>query len=110
MPRKQDPISLKFNRSAQGKGYKATCKAFQYVMQGHVERMKAHVVTCKAVQNEPETDALENPDTNSSVPHPLPGTLTSTRIVEDSPQPKKRERVMSGFITKTTASEKEQFD
>ena len=45
MPRKQDPIWLKFTRSAQGKGYKATCKACQYVMQGHVERMKAHMAT-----------------------------------------------------------------
>ena len=110
MPRKQDPIWLKFTRSALGKSYKATFKACQYVMLVHVERMKVHMATCKAVQNECETDTPENPDTNNSVPHSCPGTLTSTRTVEDSRQPKKRQCVMSGFITKPTASEKEQFD
>ncbi|KAG7174794.1 putative BED zinc finger-containing protein 4, partial [Homarus americanus] len=129
--RKKDPLWYYFDRIPKGKSFRAKCKNCNQEIQGIVSRMKKHMEICqKQTSTLSEGDTDEAPDepqptTSSetlSSPHPSTSpskASSSSSLVKDisddpSPSPFKRDkrgssmeqRSITGFVKKTTKSEK----
>lgn len=97
--RKCADIWKSFERIAQGKGWKAKCKTCGHVLQGIIDRMKAHAATCTPPDNDV---TIINAD----------GATTASPSTSPT-QPRKRVRptsTLTPFVVKTSKSDKEGLD